>query len=82
MDIKEQPEASEEQRVSVEAPSNGQPQDADQQQDQQQHRYEMAAYNLTPPNQTVVVDPVCLISLKNLIIRLFTYLFLLLGSSI
>ena len=62
MDIKEQPEGAEEQRVSVEAQSNGQPQETDQQQDQQ-HRYEMAAYNLTPPNQTVVVDPVCLISL-------------------
>jgi len=57
MDIKEQPEAAEEQRVSVDAQSNGQPQEADQQQDQQQHRYEMTAYNLTPPNQTVVVDP-------------------------
>ncbi|GET00787.1 transcriptional activator HAP2 [Rhizophagus clarus] len=37
--------------------SNGQPQETDQQQDQQQHtRYDIA-YNLTPPNQTVVVDP-------------------------
>jgi len=58
MDIKEQQqETTEEQRVSVEAQSNGQPQEADQQQDQQQHaRYDMYA-NLTPPNQTVVVDP-------------------------
>ncbi|RIA93068.1 CCAAT-binding transcription factor (CBF-B/NF-YA) subunit B-domain-containing protein [Glomus cerebriforme] len=60
MDIKEQqPEATEEQRVSVETQSNGQSQETDQQQDQQQHtRYDMSAYaNLTPPNQTVVVDP-------------------------
>jgi len=58
MDIKEQqPETTEEQRVS-EAQSNGQPQEADQHQDQQQHtRYDISAYNLTPPNQTVVVDP-------------------------
>jgi len=60
MDIKEQqPEATEEQRVTVETQSNGQPQEADQQQDQQQHtRYDISAYaNLTPPTQTVVVDP-------------------------
>jgi hypothetical protein len=63
MDIKEQqPETTEEQRVTVEAQSNGQPQEADQQQDQQQHpRYDITAYNLTPPNQPVVVDPVSLI---------------------
>jgi len=58
MDIKEQqPETTEEQRVTVETQSNGQPQEADQQQDQQQHRYDIAYANLTPPNQTVVVDP-------------------------
>lgn len=63
MDIKEQqPETTEEQRVAVEAQSNGQPQETDQQQDQQQHtRYDIAYANLTPPNQTVVVDPVSLI---------------------
>lgn len=58
MDIKEQPgEAAEEQRVSVDAQTNGQPPEADQQQDQQQHpRYDV--YNITPPSQTVaVVDP-------------------------
>jgi len=62
MDIKEHSEPTND-RVTVEAQANGQPQEPDQQQqDQQQHpRYEMAYANLTPSNQTVVVDPVSLI---------------------